>query len=180
VVFTPDQPGTYTASTTVEGQTISGAFAVQAPDAVPVPRPGQPMVAFDTPTVDDHRGVDPICTREPACPLHDVTLTAALAEGKPVALLISTPKYCATAICGPVLDLLLAAGADFPEVRMVHAEVWADDTVTVAAPVINAYSLSYEPVLFLAGADGVIRERIDNIFDAFELGEALERLTAGG
>ena len=64
----------------------------------------------DTPTFDDARGVDPICTRSPEpCPFHDRTLTDVVESGEPVALLISTPGFCQTAICGPVLELLMEA-----------------------------------------------------------------------
>ena len=38
---------------------------------------GSLLPPFDTPTVDNHRGVEPYCTLTPSpCPLHDVTLTA--------------------------------------------------------------------------------------------------------
>ena len=45
----------------------------------------------------DPRGVDPICTREPeVCPFHDITLTEALAAGKPVVYYVGTPAFCST------------------------------------------------------------------------------------
>ena len=82
------------------------------PADVAIPQVGAPLPPFDTPTVEDGRGVNPICTREPACPLHDVsTQSSALSAGQPVAYLIGTPAYCQTAVCGPVLDLLLDRAA---------------------------------------------------------------------
>ena len=74
----------------------------------------------------DAQGVTPICTRTPACPLHEVTLAAALAESRPVALLIGTPAYCQTGICGPVLDLLLAQHDAFPGIDFLHADIYVD------------------------------------------------------
>lgn len=88
-------------------QVISIRPAQQLPA---VPEVGDPMVAMPTPTTADARGVDTICTREPVCPLHGVSLDAALGTGQPMALLVATPRFCQTAIiCGPVLDLLLEA-----------------------------------------------------------------------
>jgi hypothetical protein len=148
-----------------------------------VPQPGQPLVPVETPTTADARGVDPICTRDPECDLHDATLTDVLAEGKPVALIIATPAFCQTAICGPVLDVLLSQEDAFPDVRMVHAEVYknpeAVDNIAEAdlAPVINAYHLGYEPVLFLANSDGTIARRLDTIFDEAEVAAGLAALT---
>jgi hypothetical protein len=177
LLFTADAPGVYTVSTVIDGQRIEAAVQVNAPDQVALPQPGQPMIPLDTPTAAAPNGVNPICTRESQCPLHEVTLTAALGEGRPIALLISTPRFCQVAICGPVLDVLLSQQAAFPDVRMVHAEVYTDETTQVLAPVIDAYGLTYEPALFLARSDGSIETRFDNIFDATELELALRSVS---
>ncbi len=177
--------GDYQVTTAIDGQDLEPrVFRVGEPDSVQVPQPGQPMPAVDTPTTSDARGVDPICTRDPDCDLHEITLTEALAAGGPVALIIATPEFCQTAICGPVLDVLLGQEGDFPDVTMVHAEVYknpeAVDNIADAdlAPVIDAYHLGYEPVLFLANADGTIAQRLDTIFDESEVSEALAGLTS--
>ena len=176
--------GDYQVTTTLDGTELDPrVFRVSEPDAVPVPQPGQPLIAVETPTTADARGVDPICTRDPDCDLHGATLTEVLAEGVPVALMIATPAYCQTAICGPVLDVLLSQEGDFPDVRMVHAEVYknpeAVDNIAEAdlAPIIDTYRLSYEPVLFLANSDGTIARRLDTIFDETEVAEGLAALT---
>jgi hypothetical protein len=184
VLFEFPEAGDYQVTTTVEGEELAPrVFRVSEPDAVPVPQPGQPLVPVETPTTADARGVDPICTRDPECDLHDATLTDVLAEGKPVALIIATPAFCQTAICGPVLDVLLSQEDAFPDVRMVHAEVYknpeAVDNIAEAdlAPVIDAYHLGYEPVLFLANSDGTIARRLDTIFDEAEVAAGLAALT---
>lgn len=176
--------GDYQVTTTVDGAELDPrVFRVSEPDAVPVPQPGQPLIAVETPTTSDARGVDPICTRDPDCDLHGATLTEVLGEGVPVALMIATPAYCQTAICGPVLDVLLSQEGAFPDVRMVHAEVYknpeAVDNIAEAdlAPIIDTYRLSYEPVLFLANSDGTIARRLDTIFDETEVAEGLAALT---
>src|SRR3546814_12918171 len=85
-----------------------------------VVKPGDAIPAVATPTPTDARGVNPICTAEPACPLHDVSLADALGEGRPIALLVATPAFCQIAICRPVLALLLEApGGNRSEQRRV-------------------------------------------------------------
>jgi hypothetical protein len=175
--FTPTAAGLYTAATTVDGEALETTFTVSDPGAVPVPGAGDEMPSVDTPTTADGHGVDPICTREPPCPLHEVSLKDALAEGGPVAFLISTPKYCQVAICGPVLDVLLSRQSAYPGVRMIHAEVWTDDSTTTLAPAVEAFSLTYEPALFLADASGRVQTRFDSIYDSTELDAALADLT---
>ncbi|MDP9404360.1 MAG: hypothetical protein M3P85_13780 [Actinomycetota bacterium] len=174
-----DEPGFATVNATYQGTKAKAAVEVTDPAKAKAPLVGQPLLSVPTPTAADARGVDPICTRDPMCPLHDVSLDAALAENRPLAVLLATPARCQSRLCGPVLDNLLAHRDAFADrVRFVHVEIYASRTGTELAPAVKAYGLSQEPFLFLVGADGVIRERIDNAFDRTEAGQALERLVA--
>ncbi len=184
LAFTTPAVGYYQASTEVDGEPVSAAFTVSEPDTIVIPQPGQPLPPTPTPTVADPRGVAPICTQDPPCPLHEVDVEAALGTG-PLAVLVSTPAFCQTAICGPVLDLFVAARADAPDVTFVHVEVYesaeeveAQGPDATLAPAVDAWKLPYEPCLFLVAADGTLVERLDVIYDAGELAEALARLTA--
>jgi hypothetical protein len=152
----------------------TGAIQVSKPADVPIPQVGAALPPEDTPTTAAARGVNPICTRQPACSLHKVTLRQALSTGKPVAYLIGTPAYCQTGICGPVLDLLLAESKLRPNFSMVHAEVYTDDTINTPSPAVTNYHMSFEPCLFVANAKGVMTARLDSIWDAGELSKALD------
>jgi len=178
-----DEPGTYQVAVTLDGKTSSQDVTVGAgASSTLVPRGGQ-MKPVETPTIADHRGVDPICTRPAGtCPFHTQTLTQALAAAKPTVLLVSTPEFCQIGVCGPVLDLLIEAAPTYPGVQFIHGEVYTNaeavksaDQATVT-PVINAYGLTYEPALYVADARGLILERLDNIFDRTELADALKTL----
>lgn len=176
VRFAVDAPGIYTMVTDYRNERLESVVQVNDLASVQLPQVGAPMIPSETPTTEDGRGVDPICTREPdSCPLHAVTLTEALAEGRPVAFLISTPKFCQVSICGPVLEVLLAQQAAYPQVRMLHAEVFTDETTTTTAPAVQDYGLTFEPCLFVAKADGTVAERLDTIFDAVEVRAALDK-----
>ncbi|HEX2039631.1 MAG TPA: hypothetical protein VHF47_07860 [Acidimicrobiales bacterium] len=174
-----DRTGVYEAAVRYNGRTLETTFTVEDPARVQVPVPGRPLIATPTPTVADGRGVSPICTRDPVCPLHDVSLDAALAERRPMAVLFSTPALCKSQLCGPVLENLLSQHAAFgSRVRFLHVEIYTDTSGKTTAPAVQAYHLESEPFLFLAGADGVVRERLDNAFDRAEAKAALERLVA--
>jgi hypothetical protein len=184
LAFTTPAAGFYRAISEVDGQPVDAAFEVRDAEEVVIPRPGQPLPPTPTPTVDDARGVDPICTQDPPCDLHAVDLETALGTG-PLAVLVSTPAFCQTAICGPVLDLFVAAQADAPDVTFVHVEVYrsAEEVEELGpdatlAPAVQAWDLPYEPCLFLVAADGTVAERLDVIYDSTELAEALARLIA--
>ena len=165
----------------VEGGPEGGAaFQVMEPGSVAVPGPGAPMPPFDTPTFDDLRGVDPLCTREPEpCPFHDMTLTEALSAGKPVAYLVGTPAFCQTGTCAPALESMIAVQDRFGETfTWIHAEVYTDNSATVPADAVGAANLTFEPALFVVAADGTVIERLDAVWDETELVEVLERASA--
>ena len=177
VEVTIDKVGTY--SIVVKGASKDGgAFQVMDPKDVEVPVPGQALLPFDTPTLDNARGVDPICTLPSGtCPFHTVTLTEALAKGTPVVYLIGTPAHCQTGTCGPALEALVTAAKDAGDkVTIVHAEVYKDKAATKIAPAVEAYRLDFEPVLFVAGTDGKIRKRLDGVFDVNEVRDVVKSL----
>lgn len=165
----------------VEGGPEGGAaFQVMEPGSVAVPGPGDAMPPFDTPTLDDRRGVDPLCTRQPEpCPFHDITLTEALLADKPVVYLIGTPAFCQTGTCAPALESMIDVQDRFGETfTWVHAEVYTDNTATTPTDAVGAADLSFEPALFVVAADGTVLERVDAVWDESELVEVLERASA--
>jgi len=154
-------------------------------EVVPAPvgrQPGQPVPNMTSPTMADPAGVEVVCTRAEPCSLHTRTLSQLLAEPKPLAVLISTPAYCQTAVCGPVLDLLLGLVPKFPGVNFLHLEVYAKWVTrsfaeTPLAPAVKAFAIPSEPSLFLADAKGVITHRMDGLFGITEVSTALATLT---
>ena len=184
VAFTPPKAGSYTASAVVDGSKATATFTVAAKGASEVPGPTDAMPKLETPTTGNTLGVDPICTADPVCPLHTVSLDAALAEAKPVAYLVATPKFCQTGICGPVLDVLLSVRDRYAgRITFIHQEVYQSATDAAekgaAAKLTKAVTdlgLTSEPVLFLVGKDGVVASRLDGAYDADELTGRLDAL----
>ena len=177
---TLDEPGTWELVIAVGSATTSTDLTVRPREELAVvPGPGDSLPSIPTPTTADALGVDPLCTATPPCPLHEVSLDRALTAGLPIVLLVSTPAFCQTAICGPVLDLLVARQADLAgRATVLHAEVYTNDQARETTATVNALGLRYEPSLFLAEADGTVVARLDYTFDGTELDEALEALLA--
>lgn len=138
-----------------------------------LPKTGDKLPVGPTPTAANTLGVTPICTRDPVCPLHEVSLDQVLGKGTPVALMIATPAYCKTAICGPTLDVLLKNRVD--GITYIHQEVWLDNTFESTAPLLQQYNLEFEPCLLVVKGDGTIAERLDVIFDADDVKAALAK-----
>ncbi len=180
VRFTPDAPGDYEVRVVDHPDMLPVPVTVLDRAEVAVVQVGDQMRPVDTPTVDDARGVDPICTRAVPCDFHTITLTEALASGNPTVLIISTPGFCQTDICGPVLELLIDTTAGRDDLAIVHAEVYADPqnpptggAFPETTQTIDTYALPYEPQLLVADAEGTIVARLDTMWDRTELADAL-------
>lgn len=164
-----------------EGDDGFGAtFEVFDPTDVPTPPTGTVLAPFDTPTEDNHRGVEPYCSLTPKpCPLHDMTLTEALAAGKPVAYMVGTPAHCSTGTCTPGLEFLVEQHEALGDsIMMVHADVYADAEGTAVSPAVDALKVQYEPIIYFCTADGTIVDRLDGVWDRTELAERITALLA--
>jgi hypothetical protein len=171
-------PGTYWARVSFQGKSADAPLQVVDPSTSQIPIAGQPLISTPTPTPTNHRGVEPICTRNPQCPWHDVSLDVALTEHRPIALLFATPALCQTATCGPVLDTLLSFKSQYEsQVRFLHSEIYTDMTAKTNTPAVLAYHLQSEPMLFFAGPDGIVKTRFDGLYGHGEAAQALAGLT---
>jgi hypothetical protein len=170
--------GTWKIAVEADGAQAETTVTTVAPDQLPaVPRVGDKLISMKTPTKASHLGVDPICTRKPACPFHGVSLDDAMKTGKAVAFMVSTPAFCQTAICGPVLELLIDRHEDLAgSVEFVHAEVYTDSTAKATTQAVQTYGLTFEPALFLALPDGTIQSTLGYTFDGTELDGELARI----
>ena len=172
-------PGEYSLALPDHPEVPAVAFLVADAADVAIPAPGEALPAPHTPTFDDARGVTPICTRAIPCELHDLDLADVVGNGRPTALLVATPGFCQTDICGPVVDLLMEQAPARPGVDFVHAEVYVDPSefssgrFPETTVVVKALGLPYEPALFVADGEGVIRARLDTTWDRAELTAAL-------
>jgi hypothetical protein len=172
-----DKPGIYTLL--VDGGPAEGA-AVQVLNAteVLIPLVGSQLPGFDTPTLDNHRGVEPLCTRTPEpCLFHNITLNEALALNKPIAYLVGTPAHCSTGTCSPALEALVTVKKSIGDaMTFLHAEIYTDDKAATVAPAVIALKMEYEPAIYITDATGKIIDRLDAVFDADEINAVLATL----
>lgn len=178
-VFTADIDTQDVYALIVDGGPEDGAsLQIRDPEFMTVPQVGQTLPSIETPTVDDARGVELICTRLPEpCPMHDVSLSQALsdaaANNKRVVFLVGTPAHCQTAVCAPILDTLIELRDQFPDVIFVHADVYADEAATTVAPAVQELRLTFEPVLWITDSSGTITHRFEGVWHPSEIVAAL-------
>jgi len=171
-----DRAGVYPGEVLTQGQRLPMSLEVkETPDA---PAIGAAASRAPSPTPQTPLGVNPICTRQPACPLHRVSLSDVIGAGRPVAVLFATPALCQTRYCGPVLNELLSVRAAYEDrVTFVHVEIYR--TLTGGndeSPTVQAWNIPYEPFFFTIDGSGTIRGRLDAAFGRDEITPRLEAL----
>tara|TARA_B100001142_G_scaffold42972_2_gene38864 strand:+ start:1230 stop:1952 length:723 start_codon:yes stop_codon:yes gene_type:complete len=140
--------------------------------------PGDQFPMVPTPTQSNAGGVTPICTRQPSCPFHEVSLDTSLASPNATVVIVSTPAFCGTKwMCGPVLENLVSeVGKNPPGCDVIHVEVYSNpkpDDLGPIAPAVRAMGVGYEPFIFLIDEAGIVLRRLDHIWDKAELRELL-------
>jgi hypothetical protein len=169
---------------TTGGKTAQAAF--QVVDKVPEPKIGDRALASQSPTFDNHEGVDPICTRTPPCSMHQVSIADALAAGKPTVVLFATPEFCFSRTCGPTTDIVESVNKQFGgQASFIHVEIFknadagqkglssetsgAGVDASLTSPTYQQWKLGTEPFLYFIGTDGVIKDRWSGAVGADEL-----------
>jgi hypothetical protein len=160
-----------------DGTTAVKRIGFQVLAASPTLKPGQPAPVLDTLTVD---GVDGDLSRlasasEPTPAFYELSLAAALTNGKPTVLLFATPAYCQTRFCGPAYEITSSLQTRYADdANFVHVEVYAGLPNPAAtnwqiAPAMAAFGLHTEPWLYLIDRNGVVAYRVEGLFTPAEV-----------
>ena len=175
LIFDPPRSGEYK----VEGRGLDGhhQLIVTDPSDIQLIQIGQKMPSIQTPTMQNNLEINPICTKSSGpCSLHKKSLDESLSSSTPTALLVSTPRFCQTDVCGPALDILIKQSELLDgKLSIIHAEVFKEPEKQnfSVAPVVGAFGLTFEPSLIVANSEGVITSILHFAMDTKEVSEAL-------
>jgi hypothetical protein len=156
-------------------QVVRAPFEVKATGSAPMI--GGPAVRSKTQTVKDVADPSEICTAAPPCELHTISLDAALANGKPTAILFASPGFCSSQTCAPQLGVLLQVKPKHADtVNFVHVEIYKDPRNSVLADAVKEWNLPSEPWIFFVDKSGTIVERFDGIATAEEIEAGIAKI----
>jgi hypothetical protein len=160
----------------VASQRAAGQGSIVVGDQLVVPI-GSKARSGASPVATTAKGRAKICTRDPACPMHSISLDNALTNGRPTVLSFATPLLCASRMCGPVVDEQLQAfDAMGDQANFIHVEIYPGRKTDQPAPLYNAWGLKSEPWLFVIDKQGIIRARSEGPVVASEIRAALKPL----
>lgn len=173
------RPGTYWLLAEPEGgrkvQAL-GDFVVEKDD--PVPDVGDPAPASETPTLASAGGdASKLTTRVPPDEsLLRYSVADSLQAGAPFVVTFSTPKFCASRTCGPVVDVVEETARRFEgdDVRFLHVEVYeGNDPAKGYNRWMREWGLETEPWTFVVARDGRIAARFEGAVSVRELEDAV-------
>lgn len=181
-----DTPGVWRLTVDVDVEGLGARQATRAFEVLPerqVVVPGEPA-----PKSENHlpgtgtapaKAVDSRADSAGAVPdpeLHSMTVSAAVASGKPTMVVVSTPVYCQSQFCGPITDSVQKLAQQYgSRMNFVHLEVWRD----FEKKEINKSAADWmyrkpgpdanEPWVFVVDAGGTVRHRLDNAMSDAQL-----------
>ncbi|MFQ5409041.1 MAG: thioredoxin family protein [Anaerolineales bacterium] len=161
-----------------DGSHVQAQFVIETVAEAPGPQPGDPAPASYNRTLATERDIALLSSAfEPVPALYEQTVADALATGRPTVVAFSTPAFCQTQLCAPVLDSVESVYADFGDrANFIHIEVYKDFETFEFADEMTEWDLNSEPWVFLIDADGAVAARFGGPLSPRELTAALQPL----
>lgn len=160
----------------VGGMLVGSPGQIAAAANSPIPGIGMRSPTIVTETLASvHGKVGLLTTRMPPEQMHSVSFNQVLGK-RPIALLFSTPQLCASELCGPMTDIMVALQHQFGDrIIFIHQEIYVDNQPNKGLrPQMAAFHLKTEPWLFTINRAGVIAARLEGAFGVDEARRALE------
>ena len=141
----------------------SVGFEVTAKPSIPAP--GQAAPKSDNLTKKDVANIKEIDSGDPPNDMHDVKIKDAIAAGRPLVVVFSTPAFCASRFCGPVNEEVEALQEIYKDrVDFVHIEIWRNYdkkelNATAKEWLVRPDGGLSEPYVYVVDSKGVIYDR---------------------
>jgi hypothetical protein len=145
-----------------------------------IPMPGERAPLIQTPTAESVDGnLAKLSTRVPPDTQNKVNYAEVLGK-EPILLLFTTPKFCQSRVCGPVVDVAQQAQHEFEgKANFIHMEIYNDnDPSKGVRPQVRRFHLPTEPWLFAINREGVVSSTIEGAFGTNLMRKTVEKVIA--
>jgi hypothetical protein len=145
-----------------------------------IPKPGERAPLIQTPTAESVDGnLAELSTRVPPDTQNKVNYAEVLGK-EPILLLFTTPKFCQSRVCGPVVDVAQQAQHEFEgKANFIHMEIYNDnDPSKGVRPQVRRFHLPTEPWLFAINREGFVSSAIEGAFGTRLMRKTVEAVIA--
>ena len=166
--------------TAEDGTQLSvGRLAFNVLSTPAAPGIGEAVPATHNATVHNVDYIEEIDTRVPPDEMHELSIADALESEKPFVVVWSTPMFCTSEICGPVLDEAVKVLERYGErANFVHIEPWDIETARSEGrlkptPEFIEWGLTTEPWVFIVDGSGRVAARFEGLVTQEDMEAAL-------
>ena len=181
--------GLETITTEQDGSHRSGRMIFSVLAEGTTPAIGEQAPTTTTPTATTADEIARVSTdNDPDPDFYKLSEADALAQHKPFVIVFATPAFCRTATCGPTLDVIKSAAADYKDkltfIRVEPYEltyengqlqpVLTKDNLPVPVDATNIWGLPTEPYTFVVDSSGKVTAKFEGIVAPEELHAAFD------
>ncbi len=153
------RPGNWGFGATVtlaNGAVTTTQFVIAVAEKSQVPEVGTRPPASQNRTLSTHNDISLLTSgQDPIPALYQMTVAEALDSGKPTVITFSTPAFCQTAICAPVVKAVETVyGQVGDQANFIHLEIYKTFNPLVPADEVAEWGLPSEPWTFVLDKDG--------------------------
>ncbi len=117
---------------------------------------------------------------KPEPSMYQTTVENAISNNRPSVVVFSTPAYCQSKVCGPVLDIVMSVMDSYqPHIDFIHIEPFDLSSLLnsgdflLSAPA-KTWNLPSEPWIIVIGHDGKVVAKFEGIVGTTELIEVFD------
>jgi hypothetical protein len=181
-------PGPWRAAITLSGggfhETNEQHFAVVTHGTTPAI--GQPVPASDSLTGSGKDLVHITTDPHPEQRFYSTSIGDAVHSHKAFVVVFATPKYCASELCGPMLDVAKRVARHFPKLTVIHVEIYrlpknghlpSDPSSLPQSDPVKQWGLRTDPWTFVVDQRGRVSAKFEGTVTPGELLRAIDHVT---
>lgn len=133
-------------------------------------------------TISKMVSLDELCTRSSDDGMHHLSVSEALKQHKPLVVVWATPMFCASTMCGPVLDTIVRISDDYGQtVNFIHIEPFnlesaRNEGKLVASDLVIDWGIAREPWVFVIDSTGRVYSQFEGLVAGEEIRSSLDSL----
>jgi len=166
-----------------DGKVTEAQFVIEVLDKTKTPAIGDAAFPSANRTLRSEPAIEKLTSDvEPTPDLYQMTIAEAIATGRPSVVVFSTPGFCQTAVCTPVLNSVKAVHAQQGDrANFIHIEVYKQfNPELLLADEMAEWGFTSEPWTYVLDTMGRVAARLGGPVSPRELTAALEPLLTGG
>ena len=180
-----DRPGRWALMATVlgsDGLPKRARLYFDVPERSVAPAPGSAAPPSDSKTAADVDSLSQLTTgSEPDADLYRVSIADAVESGLPAVIVMASPAFCISAVCGPQVEVLSELKDEFAgQANFIHVdfydnpdEIQGDLSRAVISPTVREWRLPSPEWTFVTDRRGVIADRFEGFATLEELRQSL-------